>query len=122
MPVWANHTTRFQPDIRQDETLDYRRKINLGKGLACIYTVGYCIYMSTQTSAKALNADVATADVFDVVLDSTGNLWVRSGGMWSYVTEGGLTDCDDRRDLPECYEPYMPLDAVSAKLVLRGIR
>jgi hypothetical protein len=69
----------------------------------------------------AMPADVASADMFDVLLDATGNLWVRAGNTWAYVTEGGLTDFDTRRDLPTEYAPYAPLDGVSAAVVLRGL-
>lgn len=73
-------------------------------------------------SARALTADVATADAFDVLVDNTGNIWVRvEQRTWRYVTDEGLTVWDERRCLPAEYEPYLPLDAVSARAVLRGL-
>jgi hypothetical protein len=75
----------------------------------------------TATTA-ALPADVASADIFDVMLDATGNLWVRAADRtWAYVTEDGLTDSDIRATLPDEYAPYSPLDAVSTAIVLRGV-
>jgi hypothetical protein len=70
----------------------------------------------------ALPADIASADIYDVVLDSTGNLWVRSStGGWAYVIEGGLTDADARTTLPDLYGPYIGLDVDSTAVVLRGL-
>jgi hypothetical protein len=82
--------------------------------------------------AEVLPAEVASADIFDVVLDAAGSLWVRTavydrgndqyGQLWAYVTEDGVTDCDARSSLPDVYAPYTALDPVSAAIVLRGVR
>ncbi len=87
--------------------------------------------MSTQTQTQTaalrsprslMDADVATVDTFPVLLDATGALWVRNGGIWRYITDSGrLTDWDTRTTLPDECAPYMPLDTPSAATVLRGL-
>lgn len=73
----------------------------------------------------ALAADVATAGEHDVVVDNTGTIWCRVGFTdeytWRYVGEDGLAADDERDDLPVDREPYMPLDATSADIVLTGL-
>lgn len=74
---------------------------------------------------QTLAAAAATAGEFDVVVDSTGTLWVRVGFsddfVWRYVTEDGLSADDEREDLPVEREPYAPLDSPSADIVLTGL-
>lgn len=75
-----------------------------------------------SSGVQPLIAEVATAGRFNVLVDNTGNVWVRvNERSWRYVTDDGLTDCDDRVCLPADYEPYIPLDEASARVVLRGL-
>lgn len=70
----------------------------------------------------ALAADVASADLFDVMLDATGTIWVRSSdSSWAYVTEDGITDFDIRATLPDEYAPTSASTPPAPPLVLRGI-
>ncbi|SKT56925.1 Uncharacterised protein [Mycobacteroides abscessus subsp. massiliense] len=78
--------------------------------------------MGKALGVQPLIAEVATADRFNVLVDNTGNVWVRvNERTWRYVTDDGLTDSDERACLPSDYEPYIPLDEASARVVLRGL-
>ena len=75
---------------------------------------------------KDLSAEVATADKYDVLVDTYGAIWVRFGfndeSVWSYLSSLTELSWDQRDVLPTAYEPYRPLDTYAAELVVRGLR
>ena len=63
-------------------------------------------------------ADHASADLFDMLVDIDGCVWVRlSGDRWSYLTDEGSLGWDVRDVLPEEYQPYRPLDAAATAII-----
>lgn len=70
---------------------------------------------------KPMDASIAEADIFDVLVASDGALWVRRKDRWYYVIEDGF-GYDSRDRLPVEYEPYYPLDEIAAALVLKAVK
>lgn len=68
-----------------------------------------------------MTAAVASADVYDVVIDGIGDVWLRHGQVWAYLTEDGVAVADQRDQLPATYEPYVGLSHAAAQFVLKGV-
>jgi hypothetical protein len=68
-------------------------------------------------STNDLAADVASADIFDALVDADGTVWVRVGDGWSYLADQTEISWDVHSVLPAEYEPYRPLDETAAAII-----
>jgi hypothetical protein len=74
-----------------------------------------------RMSTNDLAADVASTDIFDVLVDRDGTVWVRVGDGWSYLSDLTEVSWDIHRVLLQEYEPYRPLDEAAAAIITAHI-
>jgi hypothetical protein len=73
-------------------------------------------------STNDLAADVASADIFDALVDADGTVWVRVGDGWSYLSDLTEVSWDVHQVLSEEYQPYRPLDEAATAIILAHLK
>lgn len=71
---------------------------------------------------KDMPANIASADMYDMLVDTDGTVWVRlASGAWSYLSSLTELSWDVHHVLPDLYEPYRPLDEHASALLTAAI-